>query len=102
MARGSAVFGGLAAGLGVGLFEALGFFAESGVTGGELGGGAVGGEGGRGVAEVTLVEETGLALDRRFQIGIVGSLRGLGEALFVRGKSSSPRGGCLEILERLR
>lgn len=29
-------------------------------------------------------------------------LRGLGEALFVRGKSSSPRGGCLEILERLR
>ena len=29
-------------------------------------------------------------------------LRGLGEALFVLGKSSTPRGGCLEILERLR
>jgi hypothetical protein len=29
-------------------------------------------------------------------------LRGLGEALFVVGKSSAPRGACLEILERLR
>jgi len=29
-------------------------------------------------------------------------LRGLGEALFVLGKGTSPRVGCLDILERLR
>jgi hypothetical protein len=29
-------------------------------------------------------------------------LRGLGEALFVLGRGATPRGGCLEILERQR